>query len=142
VEFDPNDHVKIIDRKKNLVKTLKGEYIAPEKLESVYRASSLVANSCVYAAPDKDKPIAIIVPAEPALRKLTLAGGVEGSTEFQDLCNNNALKALVLEDLRRVGRQAQLSSIELLGGLIMDNEEWTAQNVSNRVFEDRCITVV
>jgi long-chain acyl-CoA synthetase len=101
-----------------------------------------VANICVYAAPDKDKPIAIIVPAEPALRKLALAGGVEGSTEFQDLCGNNALKALVLKDLRKVGRQAQLSSIELLGGLIMDNEEWTAQNVSNRVFEDRCITVV
>jgi long-chain acyl-CoA synthetase len=29
-EFDPNGHVKIIDRKKNLVKTLKGEYIALE----------------------------------------------------------------------------------------------------------------
>jgi hypothetical protein len=51
------------------------------------------------------------------------------------------LKALVLEDLRKIGRQAQLSFIELLGGLIMDNVEWTAQNVSNRVFEDRCITV-
>jgi long-chain acyl-CoA synthetase len=123
-EFDHNGHVKIIDRKKNLVKTLKGEYIAPEKLESVYRASSLVANICVYAAPDKDKPIAIIVPAEPALRKLALVGGVEGNTEFQDLCNNNnALKTLVLEDLRKIGCQAQLSSIELLGGLIMDNEE-------------------
>jgi long-chain acyl-CoA synthetase len=136
-EFDPNGHVKIIDRKKNLVKTLKGEYIALEKLESIYRASPLVANICVYAAPDKDKPIAIIVPAEPALRKLTISGGVQGSTKFGDLCNDSKLKALVLEDLRRVGRQAQLSSIELLGGVIMDHEEWTAQNVSNTMPEIR-----
>jgi long-chain acyl-CoA synthetase len=133
-EFAPNGHVKIIDRKKNLVKTLKGEYIALEKLESVYRASSLVANICVYAAPDKDKPIAIIVPAEPALRKLAANGG---STDFKDLCNDSKLKALVLEDLRKVGRQAQLSSIELLGGIIMDDEEWTTQNVSYTILENR-----
>ncbi len=31
-EFDKNGHLKVIDRKKNLVKTLNGEYIALEKL--------------------------------------------------------------------------------------------------------------
>jgi long-chain acyl-CoA synthetase len=133
-QFESNGHVTIIDRKKNLVKTLKGEYIALEKLESVYRASSLVANICVYAAPDQDKPIAIIVPAEPALRKLASKHGVDGSIPLQILSENSTLKALMLEDLRRIGRQAQLSSIELLGGLIIDNEEWTALNVSSSAF--------
>lgn len=31
-EFDNNGHLKVIDRKKNLVKTLNGEYIALEKV--------------------------------------------------------------------------------------------------------------
>jgi long-chain acyl-CoA synthetase len=38
-EFDSRGHVKLIDRKKNLIKMLNGEYIALEKLESVYRSN-------------------------------------------------------------------------------------------------------
>src|ERR1700743_2087941 len=69
-EFDRNGHLRIIDRKKNLVKTLNGEYIALEKLESVYRSSPVVGNICVFAAQDKNKPIAIIVPVEGTLTKI------------------------------------------------------------------------
>merc|ERR1711939_213769 len=69
-EWRPNGHLAIIDRKKNLVKTLNGEYIAIEKLESVYRSCNEVLNICVYADAQQVKPIAIIVPGEPALRKM------------------------------------------------------------------------
>jgi len=37
-EFDKNAHLRIIDRKKNLVKTLNGEYIALEKVSHSYPA--------------------------------------------------------------------------------------------------------
>jgi long-chain acyl-CoA synthetase len=39
-EWDSNGHIKIIDRKKNLVKTLHGEYIALEKVRSCFRLVS------------------------------------------------------------------------------------------------------
>jgi len=45
-EWDQNGHLRIIDRKKNLVKTLNGEYIALEKvgsLQSVQPKTSLIA---------------------------------------------------------------------------------------------------
>jgi len=35
-EFDPKGNLKIIDRKKNLVKTLNGEYIALEKVSNPF----------------------------------------------------------------------------------------------------------
>lgn len=44
-EFDRDGNLKIIDRKKNLVKTLNGEYIALEKVRSSYHFSSAVTDN-------------------------------------------------------------------------------------------------
>ncbi|KAL8917415.1 MAG: hypothetical protein Q9208_007970 [Pyrenodesmia sp. 3 TL-2023] len=126
-EFDRNGHLKIIDRKKNLVKTLNGEYIALEKLESVYRSATEVGNICVYAAPDKNKPIAIIVPAEPALKKLAKSNGIGGDT-LEELVHDKKLNRLVLKELQNAGRQGGLSGIEIIDGAVMADEEWNAAN--------------
>ena len=128
-EFDGAGHLKLIDRKKNLIKTLNGEYIALEKLESVYRAAHVVANICVYADDNKAKPIAIIVPAEPALKKLAASIAVpDGSIE--ELVHNKKLIAAVLKELQAAGRQGGLSGIEIIDGVVLSDEEWTPQNVS------------
>lgn len=126
-EWDKNGHLKIIDRKKNLVKTLNGEYIALEKLESIYRSATVVANICVYAAPEHTKPIAIIVPAEPALKKLAERIGVEGSG-IEDLAHNAKIQATILKELQAAGRAGGLSGIEIIEGCVLSDEEWTPQN--------------
>ncbi|KAF1344183.1 hypothetical protein BDV97DRAFT_304664 [Delphinella strobiligena] len=126
-EFDKLGQLKIIDRKKNLVKTLNGEYIALEKLESIYRSVPLVGNICVYAAQDKNKPIAIIVPAEPALKQLASENGVEGSG-LEDLCHNKKLNDIVLKNLQAAGKKGGLNGIEIIDGVVLADEEWTPQN--------------
>ncbi|KFY85782.1 hypothetical protein V500_08127 [Pseudogymnoascus sp. VKM F-4518 (FW-2643)] len=126
-EWDKNGHLNIIDRKKNLIKTLNGEYIALEKLESVYRSATVVANICVYADQQKSKPVAIIVPAEPALKKLAASIGIkEGNLE--QLVHNAKLQSAVLKALQDVGRAGGLSGIEIISGVVMSDEEWTPQN--------------
>jgi long-chain acyl-CoA synthetase len=128
-QFNANGHLKIIDRKKNLVKTLNGEYIALEKLESVYRAATVVGNICVYAAQDKSKPIAIIVPVEPALQKLAAAHGIKGGS-LETLVHDKKLNEIVLKELQKAGREGGLSGIEIIDGVVLSEEEWTAHNVS------------
>ncbi len=128
-EWDKNGHLKMIDRKKNLVKTQNGEYIALEKLESIYRSATVVANICVYADQQRTKPIAIIVPAEPALKKLAEQIGVEG-TGVEDLVHNKKLQAAVLKAMQQAGRSGGLSGIEIIEGVVLADEEWTPQNAS------------
>ncbi|CAG8978932.1 hypothetical protein HYALB_00011194 [Hymenoscyphus albidus] len=126
-EFDKHGHVKVIDRKKNLVKTLNGEYIALEKLESVYRSATVVANLCVYASITETNPIVIIVPAEPALIALAQSIGVEGHG-LGDLVNDAKVQAEVLKQVQAVGRRAGLASMEIVVGIVLADEEWTPIN--------------
>ena len=128
-EFDSNGHIRIIDRKKNLVKTLAGEYIALEKLESVYRSATIVANICVYAAEDHMKPIAIIVPAEPALKKLAAEQGVKGD-HLEELVHDKKINKAVLRQLQEAGQKGGLAGFEIIEGVVLADEEWTPQNVS------------
>jgi len=128
-EFDSNGHLNIIDRKKNLVKTMNGEYIALEKLESVYRSSPVVGNICVYAAEDQDKPIAVIVPVEVALKKIASENGIKGDT-LESLVHDDKLNKIVLQQLQSAGRAGGLKGIEIINGVVLSDEEWTPQNVS------------
>jgi long-chain acyl-CoA synthetase len=125
-EFDSNGHLRIIDRKKNLVKSLNGEYIALEKLESVYRSVPVVANICVYADVSQAKPVAIIVVAEPALKALATRIGVDG--EPGELVHNHKVRAAVLIEMQNRGRMGGLTGIEIIDGVVLSDEEWTPQN--------------
>lgn len=128
-EFDHNGHLKVIDRKKNLVKTLNGEYIALEKLESVYRSAPIVQNICVYADAQQTKPVAIIVPVEAVLQQLAAKLGVAGNG-IEDLSLNSKIQSAVLKELQQTGRTGGLSGIEIIEGVVLSDEEWTPQNVS------------
>lgn len=90
----------------------------------------MVGNICVHAASDKNKPIAIIVPAEPALKKLAKDNGIEGST-LEELVHNKKLNGIVLKELQSAGKQGGLTGIEIIDGVVMADEEWNAANVCN-----------
>jgi long-chain acyl-CoA synthetase len=88
-----------------------------------------VANICVYADERRTKPIAIIVPAEPALKKIADRVGVQGNG-IEDLVHSPKVQDAVLKELQLAGRQGGLSGIEIIEGAVLADEEWTPQNVS------------
>jgi long-chain acyl-CoA synthetase len=127
-EFNGAGHLRIIDRKKNLVKSLNGEYIAIEKLESVYRSTPVVANICVYADASQAKPVAIVVAAEPALRALAGRLGLDASLHPGELVHDKKVRAAVLAEMQAKGRAGGLTGIEIIDGVVLTDDEWTPQN--------------
>ncbi|RPA85237.1 acetyl-CoA synthetase-like protein [Ascobolus immersus RN42] len=125
-EWDSNGHLKIIDRKKNLVKTANGEYIALEKLESIYRSSPVVLNICVYADQSKVKPVAIVVPIEAAVKKV--AAELNITEDYEEMLDDKRINDYILKQMQGVGRKAGLAGIEIIQGVVLTHEEWTPQN--------------
>ena len=69
-EFDENGRLKVIDRVKNLVKLQGGQYIALEKLESIYRSSHIVNHIMIFGSGEHPRPVAVITTNEEPLADL------------------------------------------------------------------------
>lgn len=120
-QWNPNGTLSIIDRKKNLVKLSGGEYIAIERLESVYKSSNLVSNICVHANSDAKQPMAIIFPREDNLT--SAASKVGASGDLEELCKNRDVAKMVMEDVNQVGKKAGFKNLEMLQTVLLVPEE-------------------
>ena len=126
-QWNPNGTLSVIDRKKNLVKLAGGEYIALERLETIYRSSQYVQNIMIYATSEANKPMAVIFAHEANLKELhSLAGNDAG--DFEAVCKNKAVRDAVLKDLNAVGKKAGLKPLETLQTVVVSSEEWTPAN--------------
>lgn len=132
-EWTSNGALAIIDRKKNLVKTLNGEYIALEKLESVYRSNPIVLNICCYADQSKVKPIAIILPNESHFKSFLVEEKIYSDLELKTkdlsyLCDDAKVIKAVNKSLIQTGKSQGLKGIELIQSAVILDDEWTPQN--------------
>ncbi|PWN52643.1 acetyl-CoA synthetase-like protein [Violaceomyces palustris] len=133
-QWNKDGTLSIIDRKKNLVKLQGGEYIAIEKLESVYKSCDLVSNICVHANPNAKQPMAIIFPREDNLRIAAKKAGLQ-SGELEDMCQDRGIQNLVFKEVNAVGKKAGFKPLETLQTAILVHEELqmtAAQKLSRR----------
>ena len=78
----------------------------------------------VYADSSKNKPIALIFPAEPALKELAKANGI-AEAELEELCADEKLNEIVLKEVNATGKKQGFSSMELLQNIRLVPDEWT-----------------
>jgi len=125
--WHPDGTLQIIDRKKDLVKMVQGEYIALGRLEAIYGGSPYVANICVYADSLQDAPLAAVLPNEKALEELGKTKGVQGN-DLKTLCESKEVIAEVQKSLDVLAKQNNLHRFEYLKAIILCPEEWTPAN--------------
>ncbi|KAM4750624.1 long-chain-fatty-acid--CoA ligase 1a isoform 2-T3 [Anableps anableps] len=122
----PNGILKIIDRKKHIFKLAQGEYIAPEKIETIYNRSDPVAQIFVHGDSLKACLVGIVVPDPDFLPIWAKKKGFEGS--YLELCRNKDVKAAIMEDILKLGKEGGLKSFEQVRDIALHPEMFSVQN--------------
>lgn len=110
-EITERGHVRITDRKKELIVTSGGKKIAPQKLENLLKGSRFISNCMVYG--DKQKYIvALLTMNEPELKRWAKEKGLRGETPTE-LAQLKEVNDMLEQEVQTVnGNLASFESIK------------------------------
>ena len=117
--LDKDNYLFITDRKKDLLKTAAGKFVAPQPLENTLKTSPYVLNAMVVG--DKRKFIVALVVANPVTVAARLAEEGLHFNSNVELAANPRVHALLEEEVRRLtAHLAQYESIKRIAVLPED----------------------
>ncbi|XP_025836030.1 long-chain-fatty-acid--CoA ligase 5 isoform X1 [Agrilus planipennis] len=125
-QWMPNGTLKIIDRRKHIFKLSQGEYIVPEKIESVYLRSQYVHQVFVHGESLKSCIVAIVVPEVDVIKCWAQENGIPGT--FSVLCSHPEVKQLIFDDMIAWGKEAALKSFEQVKDIYLHPDPFSMQN--------------
>ena len=107
-EFDSDGYLKITDRKKSLIKTSGGKYIAPAQIEDLIGRLHYVENVLVIGD-GRMYVTALIVPLKKELSDLAKKNNIDFNN-YSELTKNSSIHKIIQKDIERL--QKDLSSYE------------------------------
>ncbi|XP_035232916.1 long-chain-fatty-acid--CoA ligase 5-like isoform X2 [Stegodyphus dumicola] len=121
-----NGALKIVDRKKNIFKLAQGEYVAPEKIESIYLRSPYVAQIYLHGDSLQNYVVAIVVPEKEEVLSWCESKSMYGI--WSALCKNKEVKKMILEDMRQYGEMSGLKSFEQVKDIYLHPDAFTPES--------------
>lgn len=120
--LDADGYLFITDRKKDMLKTSGGKYIAPQPIESAIKQSQYV-NQVVVIGDDRKFPAALIVPQIDALRAYARRQGI--AAEESELINHPEIIALIEKEVEMF--TTDLSKHEKIKAVLLLPRELTVE---------------
>lgn len=69
------------------------------------------------------------MPVEKVLQQMAKDNGIAGE-HIEELVHDEKLNSIVLKHVQEAGKKSGLAGIEIIEGIVLAEEEWTPQNVS------------
>ena len=139
--IDADGYLSVTDRKKDLIKTSGGKFIAPQPIENSLKLNALIGTAAIVG--DKRKFAAVIIsPNFPLLEEWARTNGIEFSSRGELVADS---KVQELYEQVVEGTNQNLARFEKLKRVMLVAEEFTAENgaltptmkLRRRVIEDR-----
>lgn len=123
-EFLPSGDLKITDRKKDLIKTAGGKYVAPQKLESLLKKNSLISQVLIHGD-NKKYIVALITLDATSVTKFAKETGLSFAN-YESLTQHPA----VLEGVRRFVAEvnSKLASYETIKRFSVLPKDFTVED--------------
>lgn len=86
--------LKITDRKKDLIKTSGGKYVAPQRVEGLFKAMCPLASQIIVHGDRRNYCTALITLDEEAITNWAIANGL-ASMSYEELTRHQAVRALI-----------------------------------------------
>ncbi|AFZ80856.1 long-chain-fatty-acid CoA ligase, putative [Theileria equi strain WA] len=126
-ELLPNGAIRIIDRRKNLFKLVQGEYISPEKLESVLVSCPLICQAFVTGRSHEVYPVAIVVPDEIELELWAKKNDATHLTT-REICQLPKLKEDIFQQITAAFESSDLKGYEKCKQFYVEWEMFSIEN--------------
>lgn len=125
-EFTTGGFLRITDRKKDLIKTAGGKYVAPQRLEGLLKQDPLISQVLIHGD-QKKYIIALITFDEPQIKNWAQSLNISYEN-VSELYQNVALKLRITKHIQSIN--ARLASYEAIKKFEILRDSWTVENGS------------
>jgi len=124
-EFTPEGYLKITDRKKDLMKTSGGKFVAPQKIENMAKAQPHISHMVVIGDQRKFLTALIGIEKERFLHILDELG-LPSDCSLEDLAENDKVKEIIGNEIDVINQD--LAQYETIKQFKILPEEFTVEN--------------